>query len=76
MKLKKTNETVNKQYDEDGGVIEILQSTQYQLIDETGVVGSASVYSGGYSINFNKPGDCAEMKAALVGLLNIEEVIE
>lgn len=75
MKLKKTNETVNKQYDENGGVVEILQSTQYQLIDETGVVGSASVYSGGYSLNFNKPGDTSAMKTALIGLLNIEEVV-
>lgn len=54
MELLKTNESVQKEYDSDGTVKnEVVNNISYQIRDGDKAVGTANIYTGGYSLNVN-----------------------
>ncbi len=71
MELRKTLETVNRAYS-DGTQSEVVTNINYEVVDSGQVVGSACVYSGGYSLSINKSGDLEAMRAELEAMFAIQ----
>ena len=65
MELVKTNETVNRTFDDESNVTDVVTSIQYKIEDNGAQVGNANVYQGGYSLNVNKQGGLDVLKAEL-----------
>lgn len=76
MRLKKTSESVSRQYDGDGNSTEFLENAQYQIIsDEGDPVGNCTVRDYNADCNFCIGGfsTIAEGEAKIKQMLGIED---
>ena len=72
MELRITNKQVNKIFNEDGDLDrEEVQGINYEVREEERVVGSASIYQGGFSLSVHNLQDKSidEIQSIVEGLL-------